>query len=1565
MARLESTALGGYYPTPQHLIPRIASLLAPLVPKEPDKYSYDRRVVSFVDPCAGEGTAVAELADLLSGGTRSIYACELESTRVEKARPALGYQNVLHGDAFRVSFAGDGVCVMFLNPPYDTDRVHGRLEERFLSRFTPALKDGGVLLFLVPEYALAASADTLARNYEDVHVFRFPEPDYAAFKQVVLFARKVPTRLESAPQAFTVEDTWPTEPLGPVPTTEHYDSGLSEWTIRAVDTKALLSKLRPWSQTMRGGGLQAVPNIIPELPVQDLLLRTYPVATPPRPAHIAAGIASGLFNGARLDSPGRASLLVKGVFDREYKTVEEKHAKDGTKKGEVQVQQPKLVVTVLDLDDHKYKTLDSAGVSELLANYGDSMMHVMERQCPVLYDPRRDAGSVTLPESPRKLFTAQAHATRAIVKLLERGQTAILLGEIGSGKCLQLGTKVLRFDGTLIAVEDVTVGDKLMGPDSKPRQVLGTTRGSGSLYKVTPVVGDPWVCNDTHILTLVHTVSGDVIEVSADEYAKNKRLKVKLTPNGPQLYEKKFWGRNTRPTVEFKQFFPEHGVEFSNKFHPSEHPIDPYFLGVWYGDGTKDLNSVSITKPDPEILAVVQDTAKKWGLLVRTQNNSSGCPTHHITSGYDHQNPLLRVMREIVGSGERLPWSYMTSDRKTRLEFLAGFLDTDGHLANGTYDFVQKRKGWAEDVCFIARSLGIRATMSEKIVPLPGSVPTRYQTYYRLSICGDLSQIPMRIARKRATPHVNVRAGKGHTGTRRTRRVSRTSISLESIGCGEYAGFELDGDGRFLLGDFTVTHNSSCAMITAETVHARRILVLCPPHLLRSWENEIAATLPDAKVLTIATVSDLDDLEESPYKTVVALLSRETAKLSHGWEGVAKHCPKCGGRVPKADLAKKRARCERVTLVTDDKLWPVARELALKLAPWLPEDSNVRGVLRGRFDRERIKILAAREKVPAFRWTGDLTSVIDELVTSLAKDKTERRMKALAFALILAADDELTLKTAMRLLPTGDDYDDGSAADVALLLPPNGSLQSMLVESRVSEDKSWGPWSSFAGRLKRALEGDAYSSKIGGCVLSWETGKLTFDGHARGLKTAQGLLTALLALMTITDSEPCGEFLYQAVPEPRRVALAKHIVKYHAKLFDFVILDEAHEYSSADSAQSFAAHRLTGLKVPTLLMTGTIMNGYAESLFSNMHAVSPSFRLEFGRDERQKFIDRYGYRKRVVEDRNEAGEIVEFGSNSDRVTRSERVIGNAPGLLPLFLLRHLLPVSVTLHKSDLAIDLPACKQESHKIDAGHVLLKNYKTLQRALIAQIKQDQFVPDRAGRLFGQLAELPSYLDRAASGDYEIRYPESLDRELVASMPSLPESTILPKEEWILSRVERELKEGRRVMVFSWHVSLLPRLSKLIAERIGEPAPILYADKVPTAKRQDWIDREIVRKERRVLVTNPVAIQTGLNNLVHFSTEIWHENPACNPLTFRQAGGRVDRIGQKLETRIVFPFYEDTLQVQLYDLLMKKVAVSVSTDGLDPEAALQAAGVGEDTYLAGLSIGKQLWKMMMEDAA
>lgn len=78
-----------------------------------------------------------------------------------------------------------------------------------------------------------------------------------------------------------------------------------------------------------------------------------------------------------------------------------------------------------------------------------------------------------------------------------------------SGKCLKTGTQVVKSDKSFINVEDIKVGDELLGIDGNPRKVLGTTRGFDNLYTITPYSLDgrpgqsPYTVNSEHILTLL------------------------------------------------------------------------------------------------------------------------------------------------------------------------------------------------------------------------------------------------------------------------------------------------------------------------------------------------------------------------------------------------------------------------------------------------------------------------------------------------------------------------------------------------------------------------------------------------------------------------------------------------------------------------------------------------------------------------------------------------------------------------------------------------------------------------------------------------------------------------------------------------------------------------------------------------------------------------------------------------------------------------------------------------------------------------------------------------------
>ena len=537
--------------------------------------------------------------------------------------------------------------------------------------------------------------------------------------------------------------------------------------------------------------------------------------------------------------------------------------------------------------------------------------------------------------------------------------------------------------------------------------------------------------------------------------------------------------------------------------------------------------------------------------------------------------------------------------------------------------------------------------------------------------------------------------------------------------------------------------------------------------------------------------------------------------------------------------------------------------------------------------------------------------------------------------------------------------------------------------ARSSHASGWRDmWAKWKVKAEDIRTGQPTDEKIGYAWREWgsENGRAVFlHGRAKAGKTPaeRALIVVLDALdfvhtqAVFTEGPVCGEPLFQAVPEPRRVPLANYIAKRHPNMLDFLVLDEGHELSSVTSAQGLAAHQLTNLGMPVLLLTGTAMNGYAKSHFGNQWALDPRFRLEFDRKDVAPFTRRYGFIKQLVQYKDQKGKVVEFGTMSDRVTREEKKTGDAPGVLPLFLLKYLLRNALTLHMSDLEHELPPSHEIVEQIDPGPELGPRILQVEKAMADRIAADLRIPGLAGKLWGAMSLVPSYPDRATAetsdepdGAFVLRYPKSVGGEDVVRMAPFSSSTILPKERWMLQTIEREWSEDRNVLIFGWHEGVLPRLARLVQTELGRKCPVLLADKVPTGKRIPWIQQHVVEANAPALFVNPVSVMTGINNLVHDCTTIWMQDPMCNPITYRQANGRVYRIGQTKETRMYFGVYKGTLQVPLHKLLMHKVAVSRSTDGLDAEAALRAAGVGSQAFDA-LSVAKQLYNIIAKRQA
>lgn len=388
---------------------------------------------------------------------------------------------------------------------------------------------------------------------------------------------------------------------------------------------------------------------------------------------------------------------------------------------------------------------------------------------------------------------------------------ALLIGPQG---CHRKGQKVLMFDGTLIPVEQVNVGDRLMGPDSTPRIVHALHRGVQDMVEIIPTKGTPWVVNKDHMLTLVRTTWPKKV---TEACRRSSTVDVPVSD---------YMGWSNYLKKEHRLF--RTGVNFA----PAQPlPLDPYFLGALLGDGSI-VTYTALTTGDQELVQEVYAQAALFGLLVTPQPDPTSTVTRYFMSGTSHVlNPIMAILRDLGLGGKStatkfVPHLYKTASREDRLRLLAGILDTDGSLGCNTFDFQNKSEDLANDVAFVARSLGFAAPSVRPFQRLDTKGVLR--TYYRVKISGDVNEIPTRLPHKKAKVRKQVK------------NVLRTGFITKPLPPEEYFGFTLDGDHRYLLDDFTVTHNCGKSEVLRAMGGDRQNIGIYaqPSDFLTCWKGE-------------------------------------------------------------------------------------------------------------------------------------------------------------------------------------------------------------------------------------------------------------------------------------------------------------------------------------------------------------------------------------------------------------------------------------------------------------------------------------------------------------------------------------------------------------------------------------------------------------------------------------------------------------------------------------------------------------------------------------------------------
>ena len=136
--------------------------------------------------------------------------------------------------------------------------------------------------------------------------------------------------------------------------------------------------------------------------------------------------------------------------------------------------------------------------------------------------------------------------------------------------------------------------------------------------------------------------------------------------------------------------------------------------------------------------------------------------------------------------------------------------------------------------------------------------------------------------------------------------------------------------------------------------------------------------------------------------------------------------------------------------------------------------------------------------------------------------------------------------------------------------------------------------------------------------------------------------------------------------------------------FDLLIGDEVHEFKARGSAQGIAAGVLADACGKSLSLTGTLLGGYASTIFHLLYRFSPEIRTEFGRSDEGRWIKRYGFEEHTIG--KDDDEALEDGRNSRR-RKFRKVVRERPGLVPSALF-HIIGNTVFLRLSDVASGLP-------------------------------------------------------------------------------------------------------------------------------------------------------------------------------------------------------------------------------------------------------------------------------------
>ena len=389
----------------------------------------------------------------------------------------------------------------------------------------------------------------------------------------------------------------------------------------------------------------------------------------------------------------------------------------------------------------------------------------------------------------------------------------------------------------------------------------------------------------------------------------------------------------------------------------------------------------------------------------------------------------------------------------------------------------------------------------------------------------------------------------------------------------------------------------------------------------------------------------------------------------------------------------------------------------------------------------------------------------------------------------------------------------------------------------------------------------------------------------------------------------------------KKYPVAKYIKKRMPNVFDYGIFDEAQAYKGK-TEQGHAFHILAQSCRKTITMTGTLMNGYVNSMYYLLYRLLP------------QAMKREGFN---YEDEAEFNRI--FGVNSTTTVMDGRTVKRRsnkllPGISSLVFTKFLLNNTVFVSLEDMTEGLPNYTEIPYSVEMDETTARYYngyeQFMRRMATGREGDKKYIRQYCRRML-TIPDAPHCMEDELSEDNTVLF----------AAPEIEEFTT-NKDLALLDIINTKVTAGEKVLVYYNDVGTtnLGDHIRLTINSYGYKSAELKAS-TKAEKREEFINK-LVRDGYDVLICNPSLVETGLN-LLDFTTIVFYQL-GYNLNTMRQASRRSWRLSQDKDITVYFLYYSDTTQEATLSLMATKLHAAQSMEGKFSEEGLRAMSDNQD---------------------